>query len=73
MENTLNNEAFCEIEKFARELQICFRNYRKNHPDNFSDIVLDYVNKIIDIHVDLARLKFEQGCEEMARAYGEGK
>jgi hypothetical protein len=71
MENTLSNETFCEIEKFAKELQECFKNYRKNHSDRFSDIVLDYVNKIINIHLDLTRLKFERGCNEMARAYKE--
>lgn len=71
MENTLSNEQYLEIEKFAKDLQICFQNYRKNHPDSFSDIVLNYVDTVISIHLDLARIRFERGCNEMARAYGE--
>lgn len=58
------------VEDFAEGLKDSFRSYRKNHPDNLSDIILDYVFQVIDIHLDLERLKFDRFVERQARYYG---
>lgn len=60
MNNELSHSQIIAIEEFAKDLQENFANYRKNHPDNLSDIVLEYVNKVIDIHIELAKIKFER-------------
>ena len=71
MNNELSHDQITAIEDFARGLSESFASYRKNHSDKLSDIVLEYVNKIIEIHLDLARIKFDRGVLAMAKAYGE--
>ena len=71
MNNELSHDQITAIKDFARGLQESFASYRKNHSDKLSDIVLEYVNKIIEIHLDLARIKFDRGVLTMAKAYGE--
>ena len=71
MSDTISKEQYDAVKKFARELQGCFENYKINHPDSMSDIVLEYVDKIITIHLQLAELDFVRGAREMAKVYGE--
>ena len=66
--NELTPEQYQAIEKFAKGLKEVFANYKTHHHDAFSDIVLDYVLKIIDIHLQLAELDEERYMNEMEKA-----
>ena len=68
-ENELAPEQYQAIEKFASELKTCFFSYKNTHPDAFSDIVLNYVMQVIDIHVSLAELKTDRYLCNMAREF----
>ena len=71
MIDTIDNITFCEIEKFAKGLQGCFTKHRKHSSNEITKIEMDFANKIIDLHLELVRLRWEQGCQEMAEAHNE--
>ena len=58
--NELDSNQILAIEEFATGLKECFIQYKNNHHDAFSDIVLNYVISIINLHLQLAELKFER-------------
>ena len=56
----LDPHQYQAIEEFAQNLTECFISYKNNHPDTFSDIVLNYVINVIQIHLELADLKLRR-------------
>ena len=70
MNEQLAPEQYQAIEKFSKGLKEVFANYKASHHDAFSDIVLDYVTKIIDIHLQLAELDVTRYLNEMEVAIG---
>ena len=66
--NELTPEQYQAIEKFSKGLKEVFTNYKAHHHDKFSDIVLDYVMKIIDIHLQLAELDVARYLDDMEKA-----
>ena len=69
--NELDNNQILAIEEFAKGLQECFTN-KKNAPadDKLMSIAMDYVLKVIDIHLQLAQLKFNRYAFNMEVASG---
>jgi len=76
--DTLSNETFTEIEKFANNLISCFESKKKGIVPSLSltasveKNMLKYAIEIVNLHLEFVRKRFEIGCAEMERAYGEG-
>ena len=67
--NEISPEEFNAIKHFSDGLKECFLHYKHNHPDSFSDIVLNYVIQIIDIHLQLAELEVGMYLNNMAKEF----
>jgi hypothetical protein len=67
----IDHNSYDEVERFAQGLKECFNNYRKNHADPYAEIVLDYVNKVIDLHLELRGLEFDRFINNLAAYEGE--
>ena len=65
----LSPQEYEAMKEFANGLKECFIHYKKLHPDTFSDIVLNYVMNIINIHLDLANLEVGMYLNNMAKEY----
>ena len=70
MLNELSPEQYQAVEDFAKGLQECFTN-KKNAPasDKLISIVMKYVLEVIDIHLQLAHLKFDRYAMQMEKNY----
>ena len=55
----LTNDEFVALEKFAKGLKECFENKKRSFPEPIAQEILDYVIKVIDIHLDLKKLEFD--------------
>jgi len=66
--NELSPAEYQAIEDFAKGLTECFISYKNNHHDEFSDIVLNYVIGIIDIHLQLAELELKRYLNKFEKA-----
>ena len=65
----LDNNQILAIEEFAKGLQECFVNKKNAPADNkLMSIAMDYVLKVIDIHLELARLKLARYAYKMEEA-----
>lgn len=60
MPNRLTPQEYQAVQNYANGLIETFTNYKKHNPDRLSDIVIDYVIKIIDIHLQLKELNVER-------------
>jgi len=58
--NEITNEELIAIESFAQGLKKCFESKNEIFKDPIASVILDYAIKVIDIHLDLKRLEFEQ-------------
>ena len=63
-------QEFDAVKKFANGLTETFTNKMLSSKEPFEKIVLDYVVKVIDIRLNLERIKVEMYLNEMAGAYG---
>ena len=69
MTNELAPSEFEAIKTFANGLKECFLHYKKTHNEEFSNIVLEYVVNIINIHLDLTELKVGCYLNNMAKEF----
>ena len=73
---TLSTEQFQAVETTLEDLRACYENALKKafDSDNLIDKAgrnsLRYAIDTLNIHLELARRRWELGCAEMAGAYG---
>lgn len=60
MNNELSPEEYQAVKNFAGGLKEVFVSYKNNHPDALTDILLNFVIKTIDIHLQLKELEVER-------------
>ena len=71
----MNNNEYLKIEKFVEGLRKCYSS-KLEGVSNEATIVrttLNYCLEVLDLHLDLARLEFEQDANQMAADYGEDR
>ena len=57
------------IKKFKEGLEECFNNYLKDNSDATSQIIINYVLKVIDIQYTFVEKEFDGWADKMARHY----
>ena len=65
----ISPQEYQAIEEFADGLTTCFIHYKNTHNEEFSNIVLNYVIQIIDIHLQLADLEVGMYLNNMAKEF----
>lgn len=73
MENELSHQEITAIEKFVEDLKRCYKNYLTNHQDEITKIFMNYVLQTLDIHLQLAQIKFERWANNMERCFNQQK
>jgi hypothetical protein len=66
---------FIALEKFAEDLKTCFQAVLKDFPratpmEQLTNNTLNYAIRVIDLHLDLARIELEQEGLELEKANG---
>ena len=67
----MTHQEYMAVKKFAEGLKGCFRSRMKD--DSLINTVLKYTNDIIDIHLQLAEIEFEQEAIKMEGYYAKTK
>ena len=70
--NELDHSQIIAVEKFAKDLRECFVNYKNDNPDSLSDIMIEYTIQTLDLHLELAKIKFKRWSNNMGLAMAEG-
>jgi len=69
-ERTMTHEQIIAVEAFAKGLKDCYNSRKKSCKDNSVDkvalLTLTYATDIIDLHLQLAELKFDELAQDMA-------
>ena len=65
--DTLTPEEYSAITNFANGLKECFLNRMKNLNEPFADIILGYVLKIIDLHLQMKELELRKYAYELEK------
>lgn len=68
--NEYSHEQILAVEAFAKGLKDCYESRLKDTKPGFTEgvekLLLDYCLKVLTIHLELARIKFERFANNMA-------
>lgn len=69
MEDELSHQEIIAIEKFVEDLKGCYQKYLNMHQDEITKIFMNYVLQTLDIHLQLAQIKFERWANNMEKYF----
>ena len=70
----MTSDEFIKVEKFANGLKECYTSRLKDHvneDDSLNKMIvstLHYALSVLDLHLNMARIEFEQSAMEQERA-----
>ena len=67
--NETTHTELIAVETFAQGLIKCFESKKETFHEPIADVILDYAVKVVNIHLDLKRLEFEQYALNQQKTY----